>query len=94
MEQHLGRQLCPDEHVDHKDEDKTNDVLSNLQVLSAAENTRKMIANTRPKGWVTFICPVCKKEATKSARDVRGNRKKGKAGPFCSRSCAGKFSHT
>lgn len=41
MQQHLGRELGPLEHVDHKDEDKTNDSLSNLQILTPAENSRK-----------------------------------------------------
>ncbi len=37
---------------------------------------------------------VCDIEFTKSMRNVRGNLKKGKDGPFCSRVCAGRFSAT
>lgn len=37
----LGRFLTVDEFVDHKDEDKTNDTLRNLQILTRAENIAK-----------------------------------------------------
>lgn len=43
MENHLGRELDFDEHVDHIDENCTNDVISNLQILSRADNTRKSV---------------------------------------------------
>lgn len=41
LEKHLGRKLTKYETVDHLDEDPTNDRLSNLQVLSLSENTKK-----------------------------------------------------
>lgn len=41
MEQHLGRELESWEHVDHIDEDKTNDDISNLQILTNSANARK-----------------------------------------------------
>ena len=37
----LGRFLNDDEQVDHKDNDKTNDALGNLQILSKQENIAK-----------------------------------------------------
>ena len=95
LEQHLGRELLPDETVDHIDNDFTNDSLDNLQILSRADNTRKgRQNNSRKMQYVEFECPICKQQAVKSLRDVKGNIKKGKAGPFCSRKCAGIFSHT
>src|SRR5690606_11700315 len=57
MQEHLGRELGPDEHVDHIDEDKTNDDLSNLQILTPSENTRKAMLGKpspfkgRERGW-------------------------------------------
>lgn len=39
MEKHLGRRLTPDEDVHHKDEDKTNNELSNLELMTHAEHT-------------------------------------------------------
>lgn len=43
LEKHLGRKLTKYETVDHIDEDPTNDRLSNLQILSKAENSRKSL---------------------------------------------------
>lgn len=37
----LGRFLTKDEQVDHIDNDKTNDDINNLQILTQAENIRK-----------------------------------------------------
>lgn len=90
LEQHLSRELVGDEEADHIDGDPLNDDLSNLQVLTHDENQEK---SKRDAERVVFICPVCGEEATKLARHVRGNRKKGKEGPYCGRSCAGKASH-
>lgn len=57
MEQKLGRRLRPDEHVDHIDEDKANDSISNLQILSPVEHAIKSkVGRASPgkgveKGW-------------------------------------------
>ena len=71
--------------VDHKDEDVTNDVLSNFDLLTRAENIQKSSMTAIYSG----VCPICSTPFTKLMRDVKGNWKKGKAGPFCSRQCAG-----
>lgn len=75
--------------VDHIDEDKTNDAIENLQLLTSSDNLRKNIAVRPREELVTFTCPQCGNEATKLARNVRANQKKGHAGPFCGRTCAG-----
>lgn len=90
LEQHLGRSLSSSETVDHIDGNFRNDSLDNLQILSRADNIRKSI---KPKEMITFTCPVCKKETTKEARNIRANRKQGKAGPYCGKSCSGKVNH-
>lgn len=77
--------------VDHVDGDKTNDVIENLQLLTKPENVRKHAIENREVEMVSFICPQCGDEASKPARHVRHNRKNGSAGPFCGRSCAGKW---
>lgn len=57
MEQHLGRELLPEEQVDHINEDFTDDRIENLQLLSRAENNRKSnLGRPSPlkgieKGW-------------------------------------------
>lgn len=45
LEAYLNRKLAKDETVDHIDDDKTNDDISNLQVLSRSENISKAWAN-------------------------------------------------
>ena len=92
MEQHLGRELLPEETVDHINNDKTDDRIENLQILSLAENARKQMALC-PRKMHTFTCPNCGVNGTTFLNYVKRNKKQGKAGPFCSRSCAGKFTY-
>ena len=92
LEQKLGRKLESHETCDHIDNDPTNNSLDNLQVLSRADNIRKQAALT-PMELGTFTCPVCNCSFTRPMCDVRGNLKKNKSGPYCSRSCAGKGGH-
>lgn len=92
MEQHLGRKLLPTEHIDHINNDFTDDRIENLQILSLSENAKKAAA-LKPRQIYKFLCPFCGKEAEKFMNQVKSNWKKGKVGPFCSRSCAGKASH-
>lgn len=71
--------------IDHVDEDVTNDILENFELLTRADNIRKAARTEMYYG----VCPICDTEFEKPMRTVRGNWKKGKAGPFCSRFCAG-----
>lgn len=45
MEKVLGRYLLTDEHVDHIDQDKTNNDPSNLQIMSPTDHSRKTNAD-------------------------------------------------
>lgn len=40
MEKHIGRYLLPEEIVHHKDLNKTNNDISNLQIVTASEHTK------------------------------------------------------
>lgn len=40
MEEHLGKSLRTDQHVHHKDEDYTNNDISNLEILSPSEHAK------------------------------------------------------
>ena len=93
MEIKLGRSLEIDEEVDHIDGDKLNNDLSNLQILSKKENAQKAIIETNRQAKIEVYICLCGKEFKRDLREVNGNRNKGKVGPFCSRSCAGIFTH-
>lgn len=89
LEAKLQRRLVGKETVDHIDGDYTNDSLDNLRVLSNADNARM-------RGVVaSFVCPYCETVIELRGdrlRNAKVNRAKGRAGPFCNRSCAGKYS--
>lgn len=56
----LKRFLTKDEEVDHIDNNKMNDVIENLQILSRDENVNKQICYHGRK-YVELRCPICKK---------------------------------
>ena len=88
MEQYLERPLRDDEQVDHINNDYTDNRIENLQLLTQLENINKSSKRAETK---QFNCPVCKIEFTKTLRRWKDNQiKQKKAGPYCSRSCAGK----
>lgn len=88
-EQKNGK-ISSDLVVDHIDEDQTRDEYDNFQLLTREENTRKSLAG---KAEIReFVCPMCWTKFNKFMRDVRWNQhKRNKAGPFCSKSCAGRY---
>ena len=90
MQEHLGRRLDPlTEHVDHENEDKLDDRIENLQILTPGENTQKSRGKVT---WLEFTCPECEGPGIQNLRHVRSNRKrKDRPGPFCSRRCAGRY---
>jgi hypothetical protein len=90
MEMQLGRRLDPNlETVDHIDSNFDNNNLDNLRVVPRAEHSADDTRRVKP---VKFTCGFCNKEFERSPRLVRDKSRKNKAGPFCSRTCAGKYS--
>ena len=90
LEMQLGRKLDPNtETVDHWDSDKENNDLSNLRIVPREEHSANDTRRVKP---VKFNCAWCKKEFERSPRLVRDKARKNKAGPFCSRKCAGQYS--
>ena len=84
IEQEIGRKLLPNEHVHHKDEDKTNNDPSNLFIMSNSGHTKlhgklnkwskkhdKCICceSTKSKHHANGLCAAC------YARRLRENKK-------------------
>ena len=91
MEERLGRYLEPDETVDHIDCDFTNDDISNLRIIGRSKHTSNDVKRYKSQ---KFLCPECKEVfGLKGARlhNAIHNRIKDRAGPFCSRHCAGVY---
>lgn len=90
MELQIGRKLDPDrETVDHFDGNIDNNAVSNLRIVPRKEHSAD---DTRRVKKVKLRCAWCDKSFERSPRLLRDKARKGKAGPFCSRSCAGKYS--
>lgn len=89
MEVFLKRRLDRFEFVHHKDENKRNNDILNLEVLSPQDHRRE---HAKGVEMVNLRCLLCGSEFNRIARYERSNRKSGKVGPFCGRSCAGKWS--
>lgn len=94
MEVRLGRHLTTNELVDHIDDDPTNNDPDNFQILTVAENTKKgRVARGIEEKIDKFFCPECGCEFERLRRRVRHNQNsQQKAGPFCGKSCAGRYS--
>ena len=90
MENYLKRKLSKNETVDHINGDFTDNRIENLQILSRADNIRK---SAKGRQMIEFNCPICNTLMIKPLNVVKNNRKQGKSGPYCGRSCAGKASH-
>lgn len=91
MEAHLGRRLRSDELVHHKDENKRHNEISNFEIKTNSAHAKEHAKDRHPE-TVEILCLECGMKTTKLARSVRHNQaRQGKPGPFCSRSCSGRF---
>jgi hypothetical protein len=89
MEQMLGRELDPIlETVDHIDGDFTNNDYANLRIIPLDRHTRE---DARRANLIEITCVFCGKQAWKRGNNLRHAETQQKAGPFCSRQCAGKY---
>lgn len=87
MEIHLGRRLFPNETVDHLDRNFRNNVVTNYNVLdrgkhSSLDALRLKIEDAK--------CVECGNTFTPTHKQI-GKKAEGKAGPFCSRRCTGRY---
>lgn len=90
MENHLGRILNTNEVVHHIDGNKTNNIISNLQLLTNKEHS-KLHANSKGKQMVLLKCPECGKIFTRERRNTYLSKPSIQY-TCCSPSCRGKFS--
>ena len=67
MEQHLGRYLQPKEHIHHKDNNRLNNNISNLEIVNRSQHS-KITASNNPRcqkiDMSGRICLVCKSDKT------------------------------
>lgn len=83
LEQYLGRELEKEETVDHIDEDFTNDVISNLQILSRIDNVKK-------SSYINGTIYVCAAESCNNRVWRSVSQAVSKRFIFCSNSCRSK----
>lgn len=75
-------------HVDHIDNDRTNDTLQNLQELSSTDNLIKQSAHSVYMAKkLTTDCPVCGVTFTRALNNTPHGGKPGKT-MFCSKKCS------
>lgn len=91
MEQFLGRKLKTNETVHHKDHDKTNNDISNLEILDVAEHS-KLHGLERGREYVKLKCPWCNKIFEKPRNNTFLCKPSNKYKcTCCSNSCRGKL---
>lgn len=97
MQEHLGRELLPDEQVHHIDGDPLNNSLDNLEIRQLGEHQREHATKYFDK---ITKCVWCGEEFLWTAKKQRGcheNRQRKErenrtyVGPFCSRHCSGLY---
>ncbi len=91
----LGRFLNDDEQVDHKDNDKTNDNINNLRLLTKTENRLKEQIRYLEEDQICFgyYCAYCETKFILTERQKNMKMKAGTEYAFCSRSCASLHQH-
>lgn len=92
MQQHLKRDLSPNEHVDHIDGDIDNNDLSNLQLLSPEDNSRKwwQQSGALDRAYIELVCQTCGCAFKRTRSQEEGRIAKNRSGPFCGKTCVGK----
>lgn len=91
----LGYILSSEYEVDHIDNDKTNDDISNLQVLTKRENKRKQELWYEENEMISYglVCAQCGMSFLLSRSQMTPRLSQNVEYAFCSRSCASKHQH-
>ena len=88
VENFLGRVLDRSEVVHHKNHDKKDNRLENLEVMSVSQH-RKEHAKDAPRKYLELVCPQCLCEFTRAANQISVRKN-----VFCSRSCTAKYTRS
>lgn len=90
MELALDRKLESWEHVDHINDDPTDDRIENYQVLTQKKNNQKAtVFHGKTAKTVTLICFSCGIEFQRCERREKERINANRTGPFCSKQCVG-----
>ena len=87
IEIHLKRKLEKNEIVHHKDGNKLNNKIDNLEVIDRSLHLKKYHNNAWNKGLVTINAHICK-NCHKVFKTIRQPKRK-----FCSRKCSCAFNN-
>lgn len=90
MEQHLGRKLTNEEEVHHKDHNKMNDVIENLEVKNKTIHRREH--NIKP--IIIEHCYICGSDIIVDSKKRTNHYRSKNKNPdkwFCSKHCSGIF---
>lgn len=87
----IGRYLKENETIDHLDEDFTNNDLSNLSIKDRVDHVVEDAIRSKGEHCICLWCGSDIFLVGKKLSTAVTNRKRGKSGPFCSRSCSGKY---
>ncbi len=92
MSVYLGYFVPDHFEVDHVNDDKTDDRIENLQLLTQEQNRYKQFLNKQLELETWFVvCANCSNFFLMKGREYRYNKSIGRDNLFCSRSCSGTF---
>lgn len=89
MSVYLGKLVSSEFEVDHKDNNKLNDNLSNLQLLTKEENKQKQVDFYRVNNpeFIQLSCSMCFSSFRKLIRNYKFHTKRGQINFYCCKSC-------
>lgn len=92
----IGQEIPDGFEVDHINNDKTDDRIDNLQILTAEQNRLKQAwwYSAMVVQWTIIPCDHCKELFYITQGEINNRLRKGVQHLFCSRSCSAKFHNT